>query len=148
MSHLLLSVIYCMLLRSSLVPFQQKRIEQDKEEARIAEEKRRETLERAQRLMYQNSDRVKTFHSALMLSEVLKEREHQIEFKKYVQEQHRHRDHQYHLQTLSELKAAEEQQAKKEDEMKQKAKLLASMSHLINRSSHILSFREDSIMLT
>ena len=43
----------------------------DEEEARIQEEERRRIIERANRLLYQDTDRAKTFHSAMLLSNAL-----------------------------------------------------------------------------
>ncbi|PAA49695.1 hypothetical protein BOX15_Mlig017876g2 [Macrostomum lignano] len=51
----------------------------DVEEARLAAEHRKEILEKAKIQQYYQTDRVKNFHSALRLTEVLKEREAQIE---------------------------------------------------------------------
>lgn len=55
---------------------------QDIEEARLAAEHRKEILEKAKVQQYYQTDRVKNFHSALRLTEVLKEREAQIELSK------------------------------------------------------------------
>lgn len=52
--------------------WQAKRVEQDKIEAALAEAKRKEVLDRAERLLHDRQDRVKTFHSAMLLSEVIK----------------------------------------------------------------------------
>lgn len=46
----------------------------DREEAAIAGEKRRMAIERANKMLYDDSDKVKAFHSNLLLSDVLKER--------------------------------------------------------------------------
>ncbi|XP_062566128.1 cilia- and flagella- associated protein 210-like [Saccostrea cucullata] len=54
----------------------------DLEEAKYQAEKRKEAIEKAKTQQYYQTDRVKNFHSALMLTEVLKEREAQIELKK------------------------------------------------------------------
>eukprot|EP00794_Sanderia_malayensis_P003148 gene3148-3617_t len=54
----------------------------DIEEARLQAEKRREAIERAKTLQYYQTDRVKEFHGALLLTEVLKERDAQIDLKK------------------------------------------------------------------
>ncbi|KAM4698071.1 cilia- and flagella- associated protein 210 isoform 2-T2 [Rhinophrynus dorsalis] len=53
----------------------------DLEEAKYQAERRREAIERARTKQYYQTDKVKKFHSALMLTEVLKEREAQIELK-------------------------------------------------------------------
>lgn len=54
----------------------------DLEEAKYQAQKRKEAIEKAKTQQYYQTDRVKNFHSALMLTEVLKEREAQIELKK------------------------------------------------------------------
>ena len=53
----------------------------DEEEALYQEQKRKESINRANRLLFYNNDRVKTFHSTLLASDVLKERELQIKLK-------------------------------------------------------------------
>ncbi|KAK1165691.1 coiled-coil domain-containing protein 173-like [Acipenser oxyrinchus oxyrinchus] len=60
----------------------------DFEEAQYQAEKRREAIERAKTLQYYQTDRVKGFHSALVLTEVLKEREAQIDLKRKKQNAH------------------------------------------------------------
>ncbi|XP_062861990.1 cilia- and flagella- associated protein 210 [Trichomycterus rosablanca] len=67
-------------IREELEEEERKQI--DLEEAKYQEEKRKEAIERAKSLLYYQTDRVKGFHSALLLTEVLKEREAQIELKK------------------------------------------------------------------
>ncbi|XP_067843613.1 cilia- and flagella- associated protein 210 [Heptranchias perlo] len=54
----------------------------DIEEAKYMAQKRRENLERAKTLLFYQTDRVKEFNAALMLTEVLKVREAQIELNK------------------------------------------------------------------
>ncbi|XP_030065563.1 cilia- and flagella- associated protein 210 [Microcaecilia unicolor] len=54
----------------------------DLEEAKYQAEKRREAIENAQLKQYYMTDRVKNFHSGLLLTQVMKEREAQIELKK------------------------------------------------------------------
>ncbi|CAF3177590.1 unnamed protein product [Rotaria socialis] len=63
----------------------------DIEEEKLAAERRREHIEKAKQLKYYETDRVRTFHSALLHTEVLKERDLQIEMKKRI-EQMRHTD--------------------------------------------------------
>jgi hypothetical protein len=53
---------------------QARRVEQDKIEAEIAEQKRREVMDRAQRLLYEQNERVKVLRSAMLESEVIKAR--------------------------------------------------------------------------
>ncbi|KAM3853729.1 cilia- and flagella- associated protein 210 isoform 2-T2 [Vipera latastei] len=54
----------------------------DLEEAKYQAQKRKEKIEEAKLQQYFENDRVKNFHRALLHSEVLKERDAQIEFKK------------------------------------------------------------------
>ncbi|KAG7464055.1 hypothetical protein MATL_G00183190 [Megalops atlanticus] len=53
----------------------------DLEEAEYRQQKRKEAIEKAKSQQYFQTDRVKGFHSALLLTEVLKEREAQIALK-------------------------------------------------------------------
>ncbi|CAH1789509.1 unnamed protein product [Owenia fusiformis] len=53
----------------------------DLEEATFQSQKRKEAIEKAKTQQYYQTDRVKGFHGALMLTEVLKEREAQLELK-------------------------------------------------------------------
>ncbi|GAA6095616.1 protein CFAP210-like isoform X1 [Tachysurus ichikawai] len=54
----------------------------DLDEAKFQEQKRKEAIERAKKLQFFQTDRVKGFHSTLLMTEVLKERDAQIELKK------------------------------------------------------------------
>ncbi|XP_074550428.1 cilia- and flagella- associated protein 210 [Halichoeres trimaculatus] len=64
---------------------EEKRKQIDKEEAEYREQKKKEVIEKAKTLMYYQKDRVKGFNRALLLTEVLKEREAQIELKQKIQ---------------------------------------------------------------
>ncbi|XP_075286427.1 cilia- and flagella- associated protein 210 [Opisthocomus hoazin] len=54
----------------------------DLEEERFQAAKRKEAIDRAKTYLYHQNERVKGLHSALLLAEVLKERDAQVEFKK------------------------------------------------------------------
>ncbi|NXX13154.1 CC173 protein, partial [Podargus strigoides] len=54
----------------------------DLEEEQIQAAKRKEAIDRAKTYLYYQNQRVKGLHSALLLAEVLKERDAQVEFKK------------------------------------------------------------------
>ncbi|KAM9487155.1 cilia- and flagella- associated protein 210 [Clarias gariepinus] len=64
----------------------------DLEEAKFQEQKRKEAIEKAKTLQYYQIARVKRFHSALLMTEVLKEREAQIELKKIKENFSKHVD--------------------------------------------------------
>ncbi|XP_038057279.1 coiled-coil domain-containing protein 173-like [Patiria miniata] len=57
------------------------RVQVDIEEAKYQAQCRKEAIEKAKTLQYYQTDRVKGFHGALLLTEVLKEREAQISLK-------------------------------------------------------------------
>ncbi|XP_020917240.1 coiled-coil domain-containing protein 173 [Exaiptasia diaphana] len=61
---------------------EEERVKIDIEEAKLQAQKRKEAIERAKTQQYYQTDRVKTFHGALLLTEVMKEREAQINMKK------------------------------------------------------------------
>jgi len=53
----------------------------DSEEAKIQLDQRKATIERANKLLYDESDRIKSFHSKMMMCDVLAEREAQVGLK-------------------------------------------------------------------
>ncbi|XP_077978349.1 cilia- and flagella- associated protein 210-like [Glandiceps talaboti] len=61
---------------------EEEKVQIDIEEAKFQAEKRKEAIQKAKTQQYYQTDRVKGFHGALLLTEVLKEREAQIELKK------------------------------------------------------------------
>ncbi|XP_041365324.1 coiled-coil domain-containing protein 173-like [Gigantopelta aegis] len=56
----------------------------DLEEAKYQAQQRKEAIDKAKTQQYYQTDRVKSFHSALLLTEVLKEREAQLELKQLI----------------------------------------------------------------
>ncbi|XP_052004775.1 cilia- and flagella- associated protein 210 [Xyrauchen texanus] len=70
-------------VREAIEEVERKQI--DIEEVKYQAQMRKEAIEKAKTLQYYQTDRVKGFHSALMLAEVLKEREAQIELKHWKQ---------------------------------------------------------------
>ncbi|XP_058479114.1 cilia- and flagella- associated protein 210 isoform X1 [Solea solea] len=61
---------------------EEKRKQVDIEEAKYLQQQRKEAIEKAKTQLYYQTDRVRGLHSALLLTEVLKEREAQLELKK------------------------------------------------------------------
>eukprot|EP00731_Ephydatia_muelleri_P008008 Em0004g346a len=62
----------------------------DIEEAKFQANKRKEAIEKARTMVYYQTDRVKTFHGALVLAEVLREREAQLKLKQAKEERTKH----------------------------------------------------------
>lgn len=58
----------------------------DLEEAKFQAQKRTEAIEKAKTQLYYQSDRIKAFHGALVMTEVLKERDAQLELKRLMDE--------------------------------------------------------------
>eukprot|EP00913_Durusdinium_trenchii_P031776 g29760.t1 len=52
--------------------------ELERQKAKIQLDQRRETIDRANKLLYEESDRMKSFHSKMMLCDVIAEREAQM----------------------------------------------------------------------
>nr|XP_019945607.1 PREDICTED: coiled-coil domain-containing protein 173-like [Paralichthys olivaceus] len=63
---------------------EEKRKQMDQEEAEYREQQRKEIVEKTKTQMFDQTDRVKGLHSALLMTEVMKEREAQVELKKRI----------------------------------------------------------------
>lgn len=113
---------------SRRLKLQQKSIREDKlekerqavdvEHAKIMAEERKKDLERAKLLQYHETDKVKNFHSAMRLTEVLKEREAQIELKKLV-DQLKQEQEQEILDKFNALQAQKDAESQKKHLKKQ-----------------------------
>ncbi|KAL2080976.1 hypothetical protein ACEWY4_022829 [Coilia grayii] len=101
-------------IREEVEEEERKRV--DIEEAKYQAEKRREAIEKAKAQQYYQTDRIKGFHSALLLTEVLKEREAQMELKRRIREASRDVD----KEVMMVLKQREEQALRQDMEKIQK----------------------------
>ncbi|XP_074659514.1 cilia- and flagella- associated protein 210-like [Tubulanus polymorphus] len=92
---------------------EEERKQVDIEEAKYQAEKRKEAIEKAKTQQYYQTDRVKQFHGALLLTEVLKEREAQLELKSLMSKADEGRDREWLEQTQREMEHGirEDQQA-------------------------------------
>ncbi|CAF4975103.1 unnamed protein product, partial [Rotaria magnacalcarata] len=91
---------------------EEKRKVVDLEEEKLAAERRREHIEKAKQLQYYQTDRVRTFHSALLLTEVLKERDLQLEMKKRIEkmrETDENEEHRRYQEAQNEFYKAEQE---------------------------------------
>ncbi|XP_029967084.1 coiled-coil domain-containing protein 173 [Salarias fasciatus] len=91
---------------------EEKRKQIDIEEAKYQEQKRREAIEKAKTQLYYQTNRVKGLHSALLLTEVLKEREAQLELKKRIKSATKDTNKMF----LDVVKTKEEEASRKEQE--------------------------------
>jgi len=97
----------------------------DKEEESLAEQRRREAIDRANRLLYQSNDKVKSFHSALLLSNVIKEREMQREILKQRTEQKKQIDSMYDRMMEEKRQTELQREADEQSQRKLQSKSLA-----------------------
>lgn len=87
----------------------------DEEEAKYQEAQRRVVLDRANRLLWQDTDKVKNFHGGLLLASVLKEREAQLELAVAKKSQRKKIDQTYHdIAEEDRLKALEMERLEQE----------------------------------
>lgn len=85
----------------------------DKEEAIFQQAKRRAAIDKAKTLQYYQTDRVKKFHGAMVLSEVLKERDAQLEMRKHISEMQRQREAKFDSMYENKYKQMEENEKKR-----------------------------------
>ncbi|NXA52108.1 CC173 protein, partial [Nothocercus julius] len=91
----------------------------DLEEAQFQAAKRKEAIDQARTYQYYRNERVKGFHSALLLTEVLKERNAQVEFKKLKQDVNKKKEEEMEHERKKAILREEEKAC--ERYMKQKA---------------------------
>ncbi|XP_072274402.1 cilia- and flagella- associated protein 210 [Pyxicephalus adspersus] len=106
----------------------------DLEEAQYQAEKRREAIENARTKQYYQTDKVKTFHSALLLTEVMRERDAQIELKNKIQNMSNRQD----KDTLANM-----QRELEESIYKDQQKALQKLTERKNNSNELLKQMED-----
>lgn len=61
------------------------RLQTDKQEAQLKAEQRRVQIERANKILFDDSDKVKGFHSKMLLCDVMQENAELIEYKKQIE---------------------------------------------------------------
>ena len=101
----------------------------DIEEAEIKAAERRAAIEHAKKLQYYQTDRVKGFHGALLLSEVIKEREAQIELKKEIDNAMKNAD-----DNLLQWEEQQRQEATKSE--REKAEIRAREAALLRKTQY------------
>ncbi|XP_045909561.1 coiled-coil domain-containing protein 173 [Micropterus dolomieu] len=98
---------------------EEKRKLTDIEEAKYQEQKRKEAIQKAKTQLYYQTDRVKGLHRALLLTEVLKERETQIEVKQRIKSASKDVDKEF----MNMVKAREDEALRQEQEKALEKKL-------------------------
>uniref|UniRef100_A0A8C7ZWX7 Cilia and flagella associated protein 210 n=1 Tax=Oryzias sinensis TaxID=183150 RepID=A0A8C7ZWX7_9TELE len=119
---------------------EEKRKQMDLEEANYREQKRKEAVQKAELQLYYQTDRVKGLHRALLLTEVLKEREAQMELK----QQTKSATERWEKEILEKIKTREDEAMKQQEEKTQKKRLerMAFAEDLKNQMKENESIRE------
>lgn len=99
----------------------------DEEERQHRDRERRATIERANRILFQQQDKVKEFQSSMIYSKVLAERADQIDMHRRKQEFNKQMDRMWEVQSLEQLNYANRVEEEKELQRKSKSVELANM---------------------
>ena len=98
------------------------RLEIDREEEGLQSEKRRLAIERANKMLYDSTDRVKSLHSKLMLADVMEERQRQIEVKQRQRLREVEADERWYQKTQDAIRRMDmEEHLRDEEEMRKRA---------------------------
>ncbi|TKS67235.1 Coiled-coil domain-containing protein 173 [Collichthys lucidus] len=123
---------------------EEKRKAVDKEEAEYQERNRKEAIEKAKTQLYYQTDRVKGFHRALLLTEVLKERDAQIELKQRIKDSRKDVDKDIH--DMMKTKEDEALRQEQEKALQKKLERHAVAEDLKHRIKENLLVREQEAM--
>jgi len=120
----------------------------DQKEEAIAMDKRRNAIERANKILYEESDRMKTFHSKMMLCDVLAEREAQVALKEELGKLEQIRDERYLEMEKASYRNMLERELREKDNLGKAAKMAAEMqkSQLKEATDKHLRQIEDDIL--
>jgi len=97
------------------------RCEVDRQEALIKAENRRLQIERANKMLYDDTDRVKSFHGKLLLSDVIQEREKQILYKQKLGQITKKQEDDFHKSNVKAVELAEEAERRKLEDARKRA---------------------------
>ena len=93
----------------------------DREEAAFQAAERKRCIQRANTLLYENTERVKAFGSKLYLSDVMKERELQMDIKRQIKERKDAEERMWHQRTIEAVKIGDMEEERKREERQQRA---------------------------
>eukprot|EP00961_Rhodomonas_salina_P217610 2940752-Rhodomonas_salina.1 len=91
----------------------------DKEEAAFQAAERKKAIQRANTLLYEHTERVKAFGSKLYLSDVMKEREMQMEIKGEITKRKKAEEKLWHERTIEAVRLGDMEEDKKREEARQ-----------------------------
>merc|ERR1719230_1129271 len=124
------------------------RQEVDAKEAAILNDKRRFAIERANKILYDESDRMKTFHSKMMLCDVLAEREAQVALKEELGKLEGIREERYLEMEKASYRNMLERELREKDNLGKAAHMAAAMQkqQLAETTAKRLRQIEDDIL--
>uniref|UniRef100_A0A3B3HU48 Cilia and flagella associated protein 210 n=1 Tax=Oryzias latipes TaxID=8090 RepID=A0A3B3HU48_ORYLA len=125
---------------------EEKRKQMDLEEANYREEKRKEAVQKAELQLYHQTDRVKGLHRALLLTEVLKEREAQMELK----QQTKSATERWEKEILEKIMTREDEAMKQQEEktLKKRRERMAFAEDLKNETQQHREGILDKVVVT
>ncbi|CAK4119674.1 unnamed protein product [Aphanomyces euteiches] len=106
---------------------EQERLKIDEEELRLQKELRTKQIERANRLLYEQTDRMKTLRSKELLADVLQDREYQIHEKQAVKATDNKVENAWTELLMTQLREADKKAEEEKKERERKHKQLARM---------------------
>jgi len=108
--------------RQSKIDEEEKRRQvMDREEASYQAAERKKCIQRANTLLYENTERVKAFGSKLYLSDVMREREMQVDIKNQIKGRKDAEERMWHARTIEAVKMGDVEEERKREERQQRA---------------------------
>lgn len=104
---------------------EKRRVEIDKEEAELQKELRLKAIERANRMLYEQTDQMKGLRSQQMYSDVIYGRRSQIKEKQAQKEEEIEKEKEFHEALMRQLEQAEKRETKAKDAQRAKAASIA-----------------------
>merc|ERR1719409_1253863 len=114
------------------------RVEIDREEEALQAEKRRLAIERANKMLYDSTDRVKSLHSKLMLADVMQEREAQMELKGHLKQRELMEDERWYQRQQEAIRRMDaEEDLRDDEEQAKRAEVARVRNEQIEQLKHI-----------
>jgi len=103
------------------------RKEIDAEEESLMVEKRRLAIERANKMLYDSTDRVKSLHSKLLYADVMQERERQLELKKVLKGRELATEERFYQKQQEAIRRMDAEEDMRDEEEEEKRKLVGKV---------------------
>lgn len=120
----------------------------DEEEETLQQEKKKQAIEKANKILHDASDQVKAFHSKMFLADVLQEREMQLEINKKKETFHKDLENKWNQQELEQLQEYDRKMLEKlQLEQKKKAEVQKTLKNQLTETKHriVKRMQEDYI---